>query len=137
GRLEGHRASPGMFGARGDGYSDDTAAIQAAVEKAGEGGWVVLERGRTYRVTRPVVMNRRGQRLLGEGARIRCDASSLACALRLQADDCAVVGLEIDGGYSVGPQSLAVGGLIQVEADRCSAIDNYVHDTPGCGIYAV
>lgn len=42
--------SPEQFGARGDGRSDDTAAIQACIDRAPPGGVVRLRRGAVYRI---------------------------------------------------------------------------------------
>jgi polygalacturonase len=43
-------ARPEDFGARGDGRSDDTRAIQACIDSAGNGGTLVLRRGAVYLV---------------------------------------------------------------------------------------
>jgi hypothetical protein len=47
-----------IAGARGDGSADDSAALQAALDKAGRagGGVVTASQGRTYRVTRAPVI---------------------------------------------------------------------------------
>ena len=63
-----HLAAP-EFPVRGDGTADDTAAIQAAIDKAGSsfsGGLVFIPSGR-YRLTRTVYLWR-GVRLVGYGA---------------------------------------------------------------------
>lgn len=52
-----------QFGAKGDGSTDDSAAIQAALAAAGQDSSVFLPRG-TYRVDAPI--NITGRRLLGE-----------------------------------------------------------------------
>src|SRR3954467_14059899 len=56
------------FGARGDGTTDDSAAIQAAVDKAAAnvGGGIVFVPAGRYRVTRTIVVWR-GVRVLGYG----------------------------------------------------------------------
>src|SRR5947209_8221088 len=62
-----HLAAP-EFAIRGDGAADDTAAIQAAIDKAGSsfgGGLVFIPAGR-YRLTRTVYLWR-GVRLVGYG----------------------------------------------------------------------
>ena len=58
-----------------------------------------------------------GQSLVGYGARIACDAAALKCAIKLQAGDCSIVGLEVDGSHAAGALTLVAGGLIQIEAD--------------------
>jgi hypothetical protein len=63
-----HLAAP-EFPVRGDGTADDTAAIQAAIDRAGSsfsGGLVFIPSGR-YRLTRTVYLWR-GVRLVGYGA---------------------------------------------------------------------
>ena len=63
-----HLAAP-EFPVRGDGTADDTAAIQAAIDKAGSsfgGGLVFIPSGR-YRLTRTVYLWR-AVRLVGYGA---------------------------------------------------------------------
>ena len=64
---------PEAFGAKGDGRTDDTAAIQAALDKAGPGP-VVLE-GRHYRVGATLLVPS-GATLLGEGATLLCVGES-------------------------------------------------------------
>jgi pectate lyase-like protein/SMP-30/gluconolaconase/LRE-like protein len=71
-RLEDPRAvyvTPEAFGVRGDGASDDSEALQRALDKAaaaGEGGVVFLPAGR-YRLTRTLYVWR-GVRVIGYGA---------------------------------------------------------------------
>jgi hypothetical protein len=57
------------FGVRGDGTADDSAAIQAAVDKAAAnaGGGIVFVAAGRYRVTRTIVVWR-GVRVIGYGA---------------------------------------------------------------------
>jgi hypothetical protein len=55
-------------GARGDGRSDDTRAIQQAIDRCFTGGTVVFPGGRTYRVSNLVL--KPGVRLQGEGEAI-------------------------------------------------------------------
>jgi polygalacturonase len=56
------------FGAKGDGVTDDTAAINAAIQSMKSGGTVVFEPGRTYIKTRNIVMNKPKVKLWGYGA---------------------------------------------------------------------
>lgn len=69
------------FNAKGDGVTDDTAAIQAAVaflESSG-GGYLHFEPGRTYKITDTVEITGSHIRLVGHGAKI--DATSLPIAV--------------------------------------------------------
>lgn len=61
----GRTLSVRWFGAKGDGVTDDTAAIEAAANAAGYGGSVAFPKG-TYLVTSTVVL-RGATKLLGEG----------------------------------------------------------------------
>lgn len=65
------------FGARGDGVTDDTAAIQAAIEAAGAagGGRVVLPRG-TYKITAKLTVSASNVSLIGEGGDMSHDVGS-------------------------------------------------------------
>jgi pectate lyase-like protein len=54
------------FGARGDGVSDDTPAIQAAINAAPNGSTISFPRG-TYNVANFAVKNRSGLSFVGEG----------------------------------------------------------------------
>jgi hypothetical protein len=55
------------FGAKGDGVSDDTAAIQAAVNAAASGTTITFPAG-TYNVSNFVVKNRSGLSFVGNGS---------------------------------------------------------------------
>jgi Pectate lyase superfamily protein len=48
--------NPLYYGAMGDGVTDDTAALQAALGAAGAGGVVQLEGGATYMISSPLVI---------------------------------------------------------------------------------
>jgi hypothetical protein len=54
------------FGAKGDGVSDDTGAVQAAINAAPNGATISFPRG-TYNVANFVVKNRSGLSFVGEG----------------------------------------------------------------------
>ena len=58
-------STPEMYGAKGDGKTDDTKAIQAAVD-SGKTVWISAEK--TYYVSRPIVIS-------GEQQRIECDGT--------------------------------------------------------------
>ncbi len=55
------------LGAKGDGKTDDTAAFEAAIKKAGESGGAVLVPAGTYNLSRPLKLTANGVVLRGEG----------------------------------------------------------------------
>ncbi|MEA2703024.1 MAG: hypothetical protein QOD63_969, partial [Actinomycetota bacterium] len=55
------------FGAKGNGRTDDTKAIQAALDAVPEGGGTVLVPRGTYRIGAPVLIRRNGTRFQGVG----------------------------------------------------------------------
>ncbi|KRP60302.1 glycosyl hydrolase family 28-related protein [Pseudomonas trivialis] len=55
------------FGAVGDGTTDDTAAVLAAIADAGENGVVVFDRNSEFLVSGGVVVQLTGQQWIGEG----------------------------------------------------------------------
>src|SRR5690625_77918 len=69
-----------MFGAVGDGVTDDTAAIQAAVDSPDNGGGIVaFEVGKTYRITDTITVNvARVRGIEGNNARL-VTASDIVC----------------------------------------------------------
>jgi hypothetical protein len=124
------------FGAVGDGVTDDTAAIQAAITAAnGNGLGVLLATGATYGIT--AFLNLSGARLVGDGtATIKALGTSTQTLLvRLTTDNSGVVGVTLDGnavarqasGGLVGsPVQAVVGG-----ANYCTVEDVIVRD---CGL---
>jgi Pectate lyase superfamily protein len=62
------------YGAVGDGVVDDTAAIQAAVAAAAEGGVVSFGAGRTYRITGPLDLPIGRVGYHGSGVTLDCSA---------------------------------------------------------------
>lgn len=63
------KASVLKFGAKGDGTTDDTAAIQAALDSVPVGGGRIFVPAGTYRIAAPLVVRRSGLTLEGEGPR--------------------------------------------------------------------
>jgi hypothetical protein len=92
------------FGAKGDGVTDDTAAIQAA---AAAGGEVFFPPG-TYLVSAPIALATQGARLRGVGATSILKATAGfagASIVSIAADFCGVVDLRIVGGPSTTSSS--------------------------------
>lgn len=99
------------FGAKGDGVSDDTAAIQAAIDKVENGGVVEVPRG-TYRV-RGLKMKRNGVTLTGEswfGTRLARMQGSIGPLLDMSGTAsldghlkfCSVTNMTLTGDYQKG-----------------------------------
>ena len=97
------------FGAKGDGVTDDTAAINSAIRSMTNGGTLVFEPGKTYLKRRNIIVDRAGVKLWGYGAKILANATDAEIAasstpegkgtaqfsIRLIAANTAVYGLDI------------------------------------------
>ncbi len=70
------------FGAVGDGVTDDTAAIQRALDSLAEGGTLVFPAGRTFRHTAVLTVARQGVRLTGGGTLLATAEQTSAILLR-------------------------------------------------------
>ena len=62
-------ASVMSFGAKGDGVTDDTKAIQAAIDSIPDSGGRITVPTGTYRISEPLVVRRNGLTLRGDGPR--------------------------------------------------------------------
>ena len=103
--------TPQMFGAAGDGETDDTAAIQAMFDSVGDGGLIYFPAG-TYVVRHGdtktgedyvtlTVRGRRGLRvILSDGALIKHEVTDAGRYTMLRVDGCD--GIEISGGVIEG-----------------------------------
>jgi len=71
------KVTVGVFGAKGDGLTDDTGAIQTALDSVKSGSEVLFPEG-TYLITRPVLIKRSRLYLHGQNAKIifRPDSNS-------------------------------------------------------------
>jgi len=112
------RVSAKDFGAAGDGESDDSAAIAAALSAAGR---VYLPPG-TYRVASPVVLGA-GQGLAGAGpGTVIAALGTLAATVRLAASDARLADLAIEGG-DIGLHLAGDGGACRRNRVERVAID--------------
>ena len=102
------------YGATGNGATDDTAAIQAAINALSSTGGVVFFSPGTYKISSPLSMANQGVRLLGTGLRslIQPSASfSGANMINITANFCAVEKLAIqyaNATYSSNPAADAI-----------------------------
>lgn len=86
------------FGAAGNGTTDDTAAIQAAIAAAGVGGTIFVPPGMNCLVSSEVTFSVAGQQLSARGAKFTKAASFTgSCVIRVSAINVLLDGLEIDG----------------------------------------
>jgi len=96
--------TPQMFGAKADGVTDDTAAIQAAIDS---GKLVHLPKG-TYATTLPLVISRKDSIISGEGAGISYSGAEaavkvMAARVKLRLETVGApngTGLEVDGAQN-------------------------------------
>jgi hypothetical protein len=115
------------FGAVGDGVTDDTAEIQAAIDSLTSGGTVYLPRG-TYLVTAQIVVSNKVN-LLGEGVASENGTGSAfrgaTCILRgfaganatvaLNSDCSGIDNIDVDGnGQGTGDQVQVWGGRVHI-----------------------
>jgi parallel beta-helix repeat protein len=100
------RGEISSFGAKGDGVTDDTAAIQSAIDATG----IAIVPPGVYRITRPIRMSN-GQKLTGNGT-MSIDFNTLkpqesTAAVLVDGDDVLIRGIHIikkfvDGSYDSG-----------------------------------
>lgn len=72
------------FGAKGDGRTDDTEAIQAAFEAAGKVGWSEQYPGSTYFISKPVVLFPSGKYLLSDTIQVGANVQGEGTAILSQ-----------------------------------------------------
>jgi hypothetical protein len=121
------------FGAIGDGVSDDTKALEKAVQSASPGATLVFEPGKTYLKRRLLQIRVPGLVLWGYGARLYSQYSDRALkrgkgkaplAIRLEAPGAALYGLTV-----VSNLRKQIGGSgdhsgVAIASDRNRVIDN-------------
>ena len=90
--------TPEQFGAKGDGVSDDTAAVQSALNSVRAGGTVTLPAGKTYRHTAVLRMSVAGTTLNGSGTLLATNEA--ASAVYLAADNITVDGPTLKMGVT-------------------------------------
>ena len=108
------------YGAIGDGTTDDTAAIQAAIDAAeAAGGGIVLLPPGTYKVTGALVIDSPGVSVVGIGAPIVVTTSSSANVYTITADRTVISDHRINVSDAVGSDSTGYGISIS-GADYCT-----------------
>lgn len=126
------------FGAKGDGIADDGAAIRAAIASLRNGGTVVFTKGKTYRKTGTIVVDRPGVRLWGYGAILYAfipDVSLLSklgaagLSITLQAPSTGVYGLTIVSNLRVRLTGHPNNAAVQVIDHGQEVIDTHAEYT--------
>ena len=134
------------FGAKGDGVTDDTAAINEAIASMTRGGTLVFDPGKTYRKNANVVVSKPGVKLWGYGAKLyaytsqsEIDANKPGLGIpqqsvRLAAPGTAIYGFDIISNLKRRlPHGHPHYALIAIESDGNVAADNRLND--GHGIF--
>ena len=111
------RADVTSFGARGDGKTDDAAAIQKAVDAVSTPGAVFMPEG-TYRVTKTLRLRSGGNSCDGAGSR-----------LLVLSDDDQLARLEIDAD---GPAEFEIPLRLAPGWHRISLVHEQVGDSQSC-----
>jgi polygalacturonase len=118
------------FGARGDGVTDDTAAINAAVQSLSNGGTVLFESGKKYLRKGKVTVDKANVQLWGYGATILAyyagtsgDAHS---TFRLTAPGASIYGMTIISDARLRNQNGNDNAAVWTESDDNRVIDNRV-----------
>lgn len=136
------------FGAVGDGVTDDTLAINAAITAAPAGSRVLLRPGHTYLQTGQIVISK-PLTLSGYGAALTTSTLNLV-QVYISASDVRCEGFELAGPgggditydsqaggiHVVGPESLLASPDFANTINRISLVDLNIHDLRRCGIYA-
>ncbi len=90
---QGPASRPEDFGARGDGVTDDSDALQRAFDAVPDGGTVELTAGRTYVHTRVLHLRVPGLRVVGSGTLLATAEST--SSVWIEADDVLVDGVVV------------------------------------------
>lgn len=119
-------------GAAGDGISDDSAAIQAALDAGAD---VVLPSGYSFLV-RGLVASVPGQRISGGGRLLLADGANRP-VLTIAASEVTVDGLEMDGNaarQAAASDDMGSGIWVRSGTRNVRIVNNHVHDTRRSGI---
>ena len=99
------------YGAVGDGVTDDTSAINSAISATGAYGKVVFTPGKTYSVSNPLVVTLNGIILDGQGATVKCTATTTAGIFVLAANYILLQNFTIDGNNCATVNGVSIRGI--------------------------
>lgn len=114
--------TPEQFGAVGDGVTDDTLALRAAITGAGNGGVIVFKPGATYLLT-GALTPRQGQTWNGNGATLKraAEVKTTTASAIVKNVNGQTITLSSVTGFSVGMDVTVFDGATS------STADNYNH----------
>ena len=120
-------------GAKGDGQTDDTAAIQAAIDSLPDGGTVLLPPG-TYIYTKVLKVTKPKVRLWGYGATLHATDPEQQ-SVQLNAPDTMICGLTLTAAVDKR-KSKPQHHRIVLGSQRVAAVDCHVDGGSAAGIFA-
>lgn len=126
--LSGRVIDVGRYGAKGDDITDDTAAIQAAVQALPPGGVLAFGKG-VYRITRTLVVR-------AERATLQLGSSRLHVVGGVTAMQVSANGVTIYGGEIYSDGQAAGRGMygIDLSAGHCVVDGTHIHDIHASGV---
>lgn len=119
------------FGATGDGISDDTEAIQRAMDEMAAGGVLFFPSGR-YRLSRTLTVSRHDTVMWGAGA-ILIASSDEDQAIFIQGDRSSIVGFELVGSALKRSQRLRAAKIVLMGNEN-EAVNNHIVGAANGGI---
>ena len=130
------------YGATGNGTTDDTAAVQAAINAAGSGGVVYFPAG-SYNLSSGLLVDNSGVTLEGAGmsaSTLLAPLSTTANALDIGAANVTITNLGINGRYTQQPAPTGQGqeGIFLATGSVNDTISNcWIYNTVGSGVINV
>jgi len=122
------------FGVTGNGVTDDTAAIQAALATYSSGGTTqaqfLLRRNKNYRISSPLVLNARKATLVGNRSTMTYTGSGVAIQMEGGSSVTSQGQTAIDGLILVGPGKATTSIGIQLNQPDALTTNSYVAGHP-------
>lgn len=138
--VSGNTVSVAFYGAKGDGTTDDTTAIQNALNAIGSGGGTVIFPPTTtyYKIVNAnssgnALVPKAGTHVIGYGAKLQLDGSSTSggAVLTIENDNVTLEGIEVTTSVSAtkGYNGIGIARRVadNVVPKRARVINTYVH----------